>query len=93
MTEITPPVYTSDGSSFTMILGVTDSLVGSILGRQGVVVKEIMSLSGTQIQISQKDTYLPDSKHRSVKVVGLQHQVQVALSMIMAKVHCQPIHS
>jgi hypothetical protein len=49
--EVTPPAYTSDGSSITMTMGVPDCLVGTILGRQGVVVKEMMSLSGTQIQV------------------------------------------
>ena len=58
--QITPPMYTSqDGNVVTMTMGVPDHLIGSILGKGGENVKEIMRISGSNVSISQKDNYLP----------------------------------
>ena len=31
--------------------------------------------------------FFPGTKHRAIKVIGTQNQVQVALSIVMAKLH------
>ena len=88
MEQISPPLYSSvDGNLVTMQMGVPDQLVGSVLGKAGSTVKEIMVVSGANIQISQKDNYLPGTSHRSIVVKGSQSQVQTALSIIMIKLH------
>ena len=68
-----------------MQIGVPDHMVGSLLGKGGSVIKEIMAFSGTTIQVSQKDQYLPNTKQRSVRVTGSHAQVQVVLAVIAAK--------
>lgn len=85
--DFTPPVFsTSDGSTVTMQMGVPDHLLGSIIGKGGSIVREIMAITNTTIQVSQKDEYLANTnKHRAVNVKGSQSQVQVALQIIMAK--------
>ena len=143
MEQISPPMFTTlDGNTVTMQMGVPDHLIGSILGKGGENVKEIMRISGCNITISQKDNYIPGqylspifyfyhlnniffemlspeivlrlslsyptvsfirvfsfilllflsfllsgTNHRSIKVIGSQNQVQVALSIVMAKLH------
>ena len=60
MEQISPPMYTTvDGNTVTMQMGVPDHLIGSILGKGGENVKEIMRISGCDINISQKDNYIP----------------------------------
>jgi RNA-binding protein Nova len=83
--DISPPQYSTLGQTVTMEMGIADGLIGAILGRGGQAVKEIMEHSGTMVQVSQKGVYMPGTKYRSVKVVGLQSQVQIALSLIMSK--------
>lgn len=39
MSDITPPVYTTDGARVTMELGVADSKLGALLGRGGHIIK------------------------------------------------------
>jgi transcription antitermination factor NusA-like protein len=69
-----------------MQMGVPDHLLGSIIGKGGSIVREIMAITNTTIQVSQKDEYLANTnKHRAVNVKGSQSQVQVALQIIMAK--------
>lgn len=85
--NITGPTYNLDQATgnVAMTLGVPDNLIGAVLGRQGAVIKEIMSMSGTQIQVSQKGEYLPGTAHRSIRVTGAQAQVQTAYSYITAR--------
>ena len=68
-----------------MEMGIANNLIGPILGRGGNIVKEIMDRTGTRIQITQKGVYVSGTENRSVKVIGMQQQVQMALSLIMAK--------
>ena len=58
--DVTGPSFTSDGQgNLTMLLGLSDSLIGCVLGRGGSVIKDIMASTGTVIHIAQKDDYLP----------------------------------
>jgi len=81
---ITGPTYTSDGLGIiTMELGIPDKLLGGILGRQGVTVKDTMSISGAKIHVSKKDQYVPGTTNRSLKIVGDGRQIQMAYTMVM----------
>ncbi len=62
-----------------MTLGITDSLLGSLIGRGGAVIKELMASSGSRISVSQKGDYLPGTDQRQFKVEGLQHQVWIEI--------------
>lgn len=86
---ISPPVYTTDGANITMELGIPDAIIGALMGRGGSVVKEIMQITGSTIQISQKDVYVPGTTNRIVKITGTQHQLIGAHAMMMEKLQQQ----
>lgn len=49
---------------------VPDSMVGSILGRAGQTLAELMALSGTKIRLSQRGEYMPGTRSRIVSIRG-----------------------
>jgi len=69
-----------------MEIGIDDSLLGNIIGKQGAIIKDIMTYSGTRIQVSQKNEFLPGTTYRPVKVCGSQEEVQSALSNIVGRI-------
>jgi len=83
--EITPPSYQTDGVNITMTLGVPDHKVGTLIGKSGIIIKEIKQATGVSMQVSQKGDTIAGTAHRKVIVTGSQAQVQNAHSMIMQK--------
>jgi len=57
-----------------------------ILGRSGIVIKEMMEQSGAQIKISQKGEYAPGTTNRIVSITGSQQSAQFAHSLVSAKI-------
>lgn len=45
-------------------------MVGSILGRAGQTLAELMALSGTKIRLSQRGEYMPGTRSRIVSIRG-----------------------
>ena len=74
---VSTPVFSTDGVNIVMVLGVSDNLVGVIVGKQGGVIKDIMSVSGAKANVSPKGEFLPGTNLRFVKVVGTQSQVSL----------------
>ena len=82
---VTDPIFETDGTSITMKMGIPDDLIGVIIGKAGATIKEIAAMSGTFAVTSQKGDVLPGTMVRYVKVTGTQHQVQIALDSIVAR--------
>jgi len=64
---------------------VPDAAVAAILGRGGVVIKEMMQQSGAQIKLSQKGEYAPGTTNRIVTISGTQQSATFANSLVQAK--------
>eukprot|EP01042_Synura_sphagnicola_P027265 gene27265-35215_t len=72
---VTPPKYsTSTGDRITMEIGVPDNLIGTVMGRGGEIIRDIKSVSGASIQISQKGVYIPGTSNRGITASGRQFQ-------------------
>jgi len=69
----------------TYTIQVPDAAVSSILGRGGVVIKELMQQSGAQIKISQKGEYAPGTSNRIVSITGSQQSAQLAHTLVQSK--------
>lgn len=48
----TAPIFSTDGTRIIMQMGIPDELLGSIIGKQGSVIKEISAMSGAHCQVS-----------------------------------------
>ena len=75
-----------NSSRLVMSFGLEDRMVGSILGRQGVVIRELMSCTGTVINIAPKGTFVEGTSLREVKVLGTLEQIQAANTSILDKI-------
>lgn len=76
-TGISAPTFSTDGTNIIMEIGIADTHLGSVLGKGGYIIKDIMGSTGVKIQISQKGEYFPGTNQRIMKVVGLQQQVSI----------------
>jgi RNA-binding protein Nova len=65
---------------------VNEAYIGSIIGRAGSVIQEIMSYSGARVQVSQKGEYITGTQERIVSVTGTPAAVQAAQYVITEKV-------
>jgi RNA-binding protein Nova len=75
-------------SSTKITLSVPDSLVGNILGRQGSTLREIMSLSGAKVTVSNRDeAKTPDGQieNRTITITGSPTCAQTAHVYITQK--------
>ena len=75
-----PPAFTTEPAMMEM--GIDDDKIGCVLGAQGRAIKEIMTLSGTQITVSQRTDYFPGTKNRRLTIVGPPANIQMACSMV-----------
>ena len=85
-TGLSTPSFTTDGIDIIMELGIEDSLLGNIIGRGGVVLKEIKDHSGARLTVAPKGVLMPGTSYRQVKVIGSQPQVQAALGNIASRI-------
>eukprot|EP00800_Vazella_pourtalesii_P021593 TRINITY_DN80_c0_g1_i4.p1 TRINITY_DN80_c0_g1~~TRINITY_DN80_c0_g1_i4.p1 ORF type:complete len:390 (-),score=74.83 TRINITY_DN80_c0_g1_i4:88-1257(-) len=69
-----------------LILGVMEDFVGGIVGRNGVTISEIQSMSRTHIQISDKDEYIQGTRDRKLTIKGEVESVRAAYHHICSKV-------
>lgn len=70
------------GGQQTTVMMVPSHQIGSVIGRGGSVIKELIAKSGCRIQIEQKETMMPGATQRSVTITGTGSQVQHAQQMI-----------
>ena len=73
-----------DGS-YEQTVVVNNSAVAGVIGKGGLTIKNIITVSGARVQISQKDPANP-SADRTVQITGEQHQVATAHQMVMAEI-------
>eukprot|EP01041_Mallomonas_annulata_P009184 gene9184-19046_t len=83
--DILQPSYTTAGHNMTMTIGVADGLVGGLIGKGGMILKDIKDRTGVVIKVSQKGELLPGTDKRSVTVTGSYTQVQCAHAMVMQR--------
>ena len=73
-------------STATLTLQVPDKLVGSILGKGGLTLKELQSQSGARIIISKRGEYAPGTQNRVVTIDGPAYCAELARNMVTVKV-------
>lgn len=49
--RISTPQFSTDGTNIIMHLGIPDALVGSLIGKGGSILKDIMSQSNTSAHV------------------------------------------
>lgn len=87
-----PPSYgasapvANPGGGVTYTVHVPDAVVPAIVGRGGIVIKEMMQQSGAQIKISQKGEYAPGTTNRIVSIIGPQQSAQFAHTLVQSKI-------
>lgn len=95
-----PTFYTIDTSTIQhqhgtrrimMKLGVDNRAVGSLVGKEGRNIKEIMTNTNTIIHISPKDVFLSGTKQREVKVTGLEVRIHEVF-MLLVHLVLQVVH-
>ena len=64
----TPVVNAQGGMTYTLY--VPDSAIPSMVGRGGVIIKEMQQQTGATIKISQKGEYAPGTMNRIVTITG-----------------------
>ena len=64
----TPVVNGYGGMTYTLY--VPDSAIPSMVGRGGVIIKEMQQQTGATIKISQKGEYAPGTMNRIVTITG-----------------------
>lgn len=69
-------------ASTTITIAVPNAKIGNILGKQGVTLKEIITLSGANITISNKGEYIEGTSNRVVTITGPPVGAQTAHTLI-----------
>ncbi|CEM03291.1 unnamed protein product [Vitrella brassicaformis CCMP3155] len=67
-------------------LPVADSMVGAMIGKGGAHISEIMKVSDTKIQVSQKGVFIPGSLNRRVTISGTVEGVHTAHILLLGKI-------
>jgi len=80
-----PQSTTNPGGVITAQVAIPDSLIGSILGRGGRTLNELMMLSNTKIRISQRGEYVPGTKNRIVTIRGATTQSVSTAQFLMSQ--------
>jgi len=73
-------------ASHLIQMEIPNSMVGSIVGKQGVTINEFSRSSGAQISFSGKEEFAPGTQDRILTIKGTQNQIQHAYMMIDQKV-------
>lgn len=63
------PIMIAPGCFHAQVLA-PDSMIGSILGRGGRTLTDLQMVSGTRVQISQRDEFMPGTQCRIVTIRG-----------------------
>lgn len=93
--------YSVISAETTIVMQVADSLIGSILGVKGAVLRELEAISGATISVSSRSVSLPDltsltwrhrrtelteeSKDRTVTITGEPTKAQAAFILVTQK--------
>ena len=65
---------------------VPDKLIGSILGKGGLTLKDLQSQSGARVTISKRGEYAPGTQNRVVTIEGPVYCAELARNMVTVKV-------
>lgn len=70
----------------TLTMQVPDKLIGSILGKGGLTLKDLQVQSGSRITISKRGEYAPGTQNRIVTIEGPSYSAELARNMVTVKV-------
>lgn len=70
----------------TVTLAVPESRVGTVIGKQGVVINQIKELVNVTIRISKKGEYLPGTNDRACHISGSPESVELAQRLIVQRI-------
>lgn len=70
----------------TIELAVPDSMVGAVLGVQGVTLGEIISLSGADVKLSKRGEFIEGTTNRLVTIVGTPMCARTAQTLVLHKI-------
>ncbi len=70
------------GDVDTMKIGVEAKYVGSIIGRDGAVLKSIEADTGAEIHLQPKEDMQPHARVRMVHISGTSQQIHLAFELI-----------
>ena len=73
--------------SVTLTINIPEAQIGNILGKSGVILREIVSLSGAKVTISNKGEYAEGTTDRIVTVKGNISTAHCAATFIHHKLH------
>lgn len=79
------PVPDGFAATTTIHMEVPDDLVGNILGKRGVTIAEIQSLSGAKVSVSPRGEFVAGTNNRIVSIVGTFQSAQMAQFFINNK--------
>ena len=68
-------------------LHVPDRMVGAILGRSGVVLKDIQAQTGAKVTISKRGQYAAGTQDRIVTIQGSPYGADMAKDLVINKIH------
>lgn len=78
---------TTSDESVTLTINIPEAQIGNILGKSGVILREIISLSGAKVTISNKGEYAEGTTDRIVTVKGNIATAHCAATFIHHKLH------
>ena len=64
------PAVDAGAGQVQMKLAIPELTVGLLVGKGGSIIKELMSLSGANIKVSQKGDVVPGTTNRIVTITG-----------------------
>jgi RNA-binding protein Nova len=77
----------SEDEAVTLTINIPEAQIGNILGKNGVILREIVSLSGAKVIISNKGEYAEGTTDRIVTVKGNISTAHCAATFIQHKLH------
>jgi len=84
---ITVPVVENAkcGKKLKMTIGIDEHAIGCIIGQHGLVMQDLMNLTKTNIVVSRRGVYQPDSSFRIVTACGQLQQLQMLNALIISR--------
>ena len=75
----------------TLKLLMSNGAIGAIIGKGGAVIKEIMSLTGASLKVSQPNEAIVQTQERVLTLTGNVHAVDAAQNEICLKLAVAPV--
>ncbi|GMH42138.1 hypothetical protein BSKO_10057 [Bryopsis sp. KO-2023] len=83
MNQLVAPLAQSNSM---LVLDVSNTDAGAVLGRRGRNIAEITQVSGARVKVSERDDVNPETGCRKVTITGSLESVNLAMCMVCQKV-------